>query len=238
MSVPGDPVLRSVLLMGHQRRRTPTRSRVTTAAAGLASVFALGLAGCGSPGSTGQVRPLAAVQESGSSPSTASAPAAAATPPAAVASVPASASASSSASASVEVRTETVTRSLKFRTVTRKDPDLDQGEQRVVSDGAKGAQELTFRVTYTDGEETGRELVSKRTVRKPVDRVVAIGTRVAQPAGGDCDPNYTGDCVPIDSDVDCAGGSGNGPSYVQGPVRVVGDDIYGLDRDGDGIGCE
>lgn len=40
------------------------------------------------------------------------------------------------------------------------------------------------------------------------------------------------------SDVDCAGGSGNGPAYVQGPVQVIGSDIYGLDRDKDGIGCE
>ncbi len=53
-----------------------------------------------------------------------------------------------------------------------------------------------------------------------------------------CDPNYAGACVPIASDVDCAGGSGNGPAYVRGPVRVVGQDIYGLDRDGNGIGCE
>ena len=52
-----------------------------------------------------------------------------------------------------------------------------------------------------------------------------------------CDPNYR-PCVPIASDVDCAGGSGNGPAYVRGPVTVVGTDIYGLDRDGDGIGCE
>jgi hypothetical protein len=52
-----------------------------------------------------------------------------------------------------------------------------------------------------------------------------------------CDPNYSG-CVPIDSDVDCSGGSGNGPSYVSGPVRVIGSDIYGLDNDNDGIGCE
>jgi resuscitation-promoting factor RpfB len=44
--------------------------------------------------------------------------------------------------------------------------------------------------------------------------------------------------VPIDSDVDCAGGSGNGPSYVRGPIRVIGSDIYGLDRDGDGVACE
>jgi hypothetical protein len=57
------------------------------------------------------------------------------------------------------------------------------------------------------------------------------------PQSSKCDPNYSG-CVPIASDVDCAGGSGNGPAYVQGPVRVTGDDIYGLDSDHDGIGCE
>jgi len=58
---------------------------------------------------------------------------------------------------------------------------------------------------------------------------------VGAPAG--CDPNYT-PCVPIASDVDCAGGKGNGPAYVRGPVTVIGDDIYDLDRDGDGLGCE
>lgn len=55
-----------------------------------------------------------------------------------------------------------------------------------------------------------------------------------QPA---CDPNYGG-CVPVAPDVDCAGGSGNGPAYVAGPVTVVGEDVYDLDRDGDGTGCE
>jgi len=59
-----------------------------------------------------------------------------------------------------------------------------------------------------------------------------------QQPSSSCDPNYSGACVPIASDVDCAGGSGNGPAYVEGPVTVVGDDIYGLDRDGNGTGCE
>lgn len=60
----------------------------------------------------------------------------------------------------------------------------------------------------------------------------------AQESSSSCDPNYSGACVPIASDVDCAGGSGNGPAYVSGPVYVVGRDIYGLDRDGDGVGCQ
>jgi len=59
----------------------------------------------------------------------------------------------------------------------------------------------------------------------------------AAPAGGGCNPNYS-PCVPNASDVDCAGGSGDGPAYVAGPVSVIGTDVYGLDRDHDGIGCE
>ena len=56
-------------------------------------------------------------------------------------------------------------------------------------------------------------------------------------AAQECDPNYD-PCVPIAEDVDCAGGKGDGPAYVEGPVTVIGEDIYGLDRDKDGIGCE
>jgi hypothetical protein len=54
-----------------------------------------------------------------------------------------------------------------------------------------------------------------------------------------CDPNYRGACLKANaSDYDCAGGSGNGPYYVRGPVGVVGRDHYRLDADHDGIGCE
>lgn len=63
-----------------------------------------------------------------------------------------------------------------------------------------------------------------------------VPTPAPQPKNS-CDPNYSG-CVPIASDVDCAGGGGNGPAYVSGPVYVTGSDIYGLDRDHDGIACE
>jgi hypothetical protein len=44
--------------------------------------------------------------------------------------------------------------------------------------------------------------------------------------------------VRIAGDIDCLGGSGNGPSYVQGPVWVGSSDPNGLDGDGDGWGCE
>jgi hypothetical protein len=43
---------------------------------------------------------------------------------------------------------------------------------------------------------------------------------------------------PTLGDIDCAGGGGNGPSFVVGPVPVAPGDPHRLDRDGDGIGCE
>jgi endonuclease YncB( thermonuclease family) len=52
-----------------------------------------------------------------------------------------------------------------------------------------------------------------------------------------CTAGYS-PCVPPGPDVDCRGGSGNGPRYVDGPVRVTGSDPYELDSDGDGVGCE
>jgi len=93
---------------------------------------------------------------------------------------------------------------------------------------------LTYEVTSTNGVQTSKRLLRTTVTRAPVTQVVVIGTKAAR----QCDPNYSGACVPIASDVDCAGGSGNGPAYVRGPVRVIGSDIYDLDRDGDGIACE
>jgi hypothetical protein len=56
-----------------------------------------------------------------------------------------------------------------------------------------------------------------------------------------CHPSYPDDCLDpdtYDNDYDCAGGEGDGPHYIAGPVTVAGDDPFDLDRDGDGTGCD
>jgi hypothetical protein len=64
------------------------------------------------------------------------------------------------------------------------------------------------------------------------------GTEGGSAARAGCHPSYEGACLdPNSLDYDCEGGSGNGPDYT-GPVRVVGDDPFDLDRDGDGEACE
>ena len=77
------------------------------------------------------------------------------------------------------------------------------------------------------------------TTRAGVARPVTT-TTAAPAASGGCHPSYSGACVPTGfSDVDCAGGSGNGPGYVSGKrFQVVGPDVYGLDNDSDGVACE
>jgi len=65
-------------------------------------------------------------------------------------------------------------------------------------------------------------------------RIVISNVQRSADAGesGNCTSGYS-PCLPPASDYDCAGGSGNGPKYANGPIRVTGSDPYDLDRDGE-----
>lgn len=112
----------------------------------------------------------------------------------------------------------------------------------------KAAQEAAAKAAQEQAaaEAARQQAATEEAARQQQAAAAAAAAAAAQPpvqpaipaAPSGCDPNYAGPCVPVASDVDCAGGSGNGPAYVRGPVTVVGSDIYGLDRDGDGVGCE
>lgn len=126
------------------------------------------------------------------------------------------------------------TQKIPFKTRTVKDPSMAEGARTVRVKGVAGVRTLTYEITVTDGVQTNKRLVSSVITRQPTAKVIAVGTK-NEPG---CDPNYSGECVPIASDVDCGGGSGNGPAYVYGVVKVIGSDIYDLDRDNDGYGCD
>ncbi|WP_421075967.1 MULTISPECIES: G5 domain-containing protein [unclassified Microbacterium] len=144
------------------------------------------------------------------------------------------------------VREEVVTEQIAFERVTQDDINLPQGQTLVSTPGQPGERTLTYRVTELEGKELQRELLSDVVTVEPVTEVTSVGTYVApEPAppaapepGTGCDPNYADACVPVATDVDCAGGGGNGPAYFDGVARIVGSDIYELDRDGDGYACE
>ncbi|WP_433676990.1 G5 domain-containing protein [Microbacterium gorillae] len=152
----------------------------------------------------------------------------------------------------VVVSEQTVTEPVAFTESVVEDNTIPRGETRVATVGQNGEVAIVYRVTTVDGTETERVEVSRTTTLEPVTQVIASGTFVAPQTfvgdGGDpeeavaesdgCDPNYAEACVPIASDVDCAWGTGDGPAYLDGVARVIGSDIYDLDRDNDGWACE
>ena len=208
--------------------------RAALAPVALLAVGALAT-GCGSPSGTSNAGEPAAIASIRVTTTPASTPAATATP---------TTKATPTTTATAKKPTTTTNRVVEFRTIPFKkktvtDDSLPKGEKTVRTTGVNGMRKLTYEITYVNGVQTTKELLRQEVSKQPRTQVTAVGTKVEEErASSGCDPNYSGACVPIASDVDCSGGSGNGPEYVRGPVTVIGDDIYGLDNDGDGIGCE
>lgn len=108
-------------------------------------------------------------------------------------------------------------------------------------------QDAGYRVAVTSETRTsGTEGIVLRqtplggTRLKPgglVRIVVANVVRAVVAAPSSCTAGYQPCLAPM-SDYDCAGGSGDGPGYANGPVYVTGSDPYDLDYDGDGVACE
>jgi hypothetical protein len=92
---------------------------------------------------------------------------------------------------------------------------------------------LSLQLTSTSASpETMLEPSTTYTVEAESTAVAGSTTTPA------CHASYVGGCVPVDVvDVDCKGGSDDGPYYV-GEVEVIGLDVYGLDPDGDGVACD
>jgi resuscitation-promoting factor RpfB len=141
----------------------------------------------------------------------------------------------------VKHRLVRVKQRIGFDSDTIRTSSLDKGETQLQQAGRAGVRVRVVKVTVKNGVEVGRDVVRTFVARPPVQRVTLVGTHVdpkPKPAASSCDGNYTGACEPVASDVDCGGGSGDGPAYVDGPVEVVGTDVYDLDNDGDGVACD
>jgi uncharacterized protein YabE (DUF348 family) len=77
----------------------------------------------------------------------------------------------------VQVREVATTSSLDYKTVETPAPDAFVGDRKVTKRGVKGVQTVTWRVTTTDGVETGREQVSSVVTTPAVDEEVAVGSK-------------------------------------------------------------
>ncbi len=73
---------------------------------------------------------------------------------------------------------------IPFETIRRDDPSLSRGTVRTIQEGRSGLERVEYRLTTNDGEVVDREVVSRTVVREPVNRVLAIGTKVTDSQSG------------------------------------------------------
>ena len=76
----------------------------------------------------------------------------------------------------ITARDITVTEEIPYGTIREPWSSLQVGEEISAGDGIKGEKQITYRITYTDGQETSREKVSETVIREPVDEYIAYGT--------------------------------------------------------------
>lgn len=77
----------------------------------------------------------------------------------------------------VETKIQTVKEETNYRTVAENDDSMTKGTQVVASKGVKGEDEVTYEVKYVNGKEESKTELTRKTVSKPVDEVVKIGTK-------------------------------------------------------------
>ncbi|WP_299956270.1 resuscitation-promoting factor [uncultured Modestobacter sp.] len=77
----------------------------------------------------------------------------------------------------VQVSDVTEVQTVDYETVETPDPAAFEGDRTVTAKGAEGQRTVTWRVTVTDGVETGREQLSSVVSQEPVAEQVTVGTK-------------------------------------------------------------
>jgi resuscitation-promoting factor RpfB len=94
-----------------------------------------------------------------------------------------------------EIKQITETQDIPFATKTLDDATITKGQTKVVQTGHVGTKTFTYKVTYTNGSETNRELISEQMTTAPVDQIVHNGTYVAPLSCSYGYINVDGNCV-------------------------------------------
>jgi len=71
--------------------------------------------------------------------------------------------------------TQTYTVSIPYETVYFNDENLPAGAEKVITSGREGQMQHTADVTYENGVETARTVISKTVLEQPVNEVIAHG---------------------------------------------------------------
>ena len=74
------------------------------------------------------------------------------------------------------MKTKTKTAPQPFETVRRKSSSLPQGTTQVLREGKNGKAKVTELLTYIDGQQTVRSILTSKTLVAPVNEILLVGT--------------------------------------------------------------
>ncbi|QGA08964.1 DUF348 domain-containing protein [Nocardioides sp. dk884] len=96
---------------------------------------------------------------------------------------------------------------IDFSTEEREDASIYEGEEEVEREGRAGSRDVTYRLTYRNGEIVDREVVKQTVTAKPVSRIVLVGTKEKpEPAPAAPAANYAGGDTVWDRLAQCESG--------------------------------
>lgn len=86
----------------------------------------------------------------------------------------------------VRVKKEYLSRqvTVPYENISRGNPSLDRGMQRVISQGRDGLQQEVVEIVYEDGKEAGRSVVDTTILQEPVDSIEEYGENTTLVKGG------------------------------------------------------
>lgn len=84
----------------------------------------------------------------------------------------------------VTYKTESSKEKIDYDTVKENSDDVELGETKVKTEGKKGEKIVTRECKYVDGKKVSEKVVNNKTIKKPVDKVVLVGTKGAATHGG------------------------------------------------------
>lgn len=67
---------------------------------------------------------------------------------------------------------------IPFSTEKRNNPELNQGQKNVIKSGQNGKKTVRTEITYRDGKEISRKVLSETVISEPVSAIVEIGTKI------------------------------------------------------------
>lgn len=81
----------------------------------------------------------------------------------------------------VETKQITQVFSLDYETIIKKDPNLANTETKIIQDGVKGEKKVIYNITYENGKEVSKKIVSEIITKKPINKIVLQGTFPVMP---------------------------------------------------------